>query len=193
MKRLLAVLTLVLSGFGVVAPAGSAKTLHDFTVQGIDGSEMDLSRFKGKAVLLVNTASFCGFTNQYTDLQELHEAYADQGFVVLGVPSDSFDQEYGNDADVKEFCEVNYGITFPLTTRLDVTGDDAHPIYQWIKDEMGSRAEPGWNFHKFVIGPDGKPTAEFKTAVKPQSTELRSAIEAVLPSGDALASEKQGD
>ena len=193
-RRALLALTVAIAGFAAPSPrAAAAESLHDFTVPSIDGAPMDLAQYRGKAVLLVNTASFCGFTNQYGDLQALHERYADAGFVVLGVPSASFDQEYGDDGKVKEFCEVNYGITFPMTTRLDVTDDDAHPLYQWLADAMGKRKAPKWNFHKYLIDPKGEPVAAFASSVKPDAAKLTAAIERVLPAAETLASDRKGD
>lgn len=163
----------------VGATAGSA---HDFAFTAIDGSPLPLSRFQGRAVLVVNTASFCGFTSQYAGLQDLWQRYRDRGLVVLGVPSNDFGaQEPGDEADIREFCEVTFGIDFPLTTKVSVKGADAHPFYQWAAAELGVMAQPRWNFHKYLIAPDGRLVDWFSSMTPPSATRLRSAVESQLP------------
>lgn len=161
-----------------------AMSIHDFTLDAIDGTKLSLADYKGKPILLVNTASNCGYTPQYTDLQKVWADYRARGLVVLGVPSNDFGgQEPGSAQQIKEFCEVNFDVDFPMTDKLVVRGDKAHPLYQWLRTALGDQAMPKWNFHKFLIGADGQPIAFFPTAVKPTDTKVRQAIEAALPKG----------
>lgn len=160
----------------------SAMSFHDFDFTSIDGEALSGSSFAGKAVLVVNTASHCGFTKQYTALQEVYDQYRDQGLVVLGMPSNDFGgQEPGTEAEIKEFCEVNFSINFPLTGKVGVKGDAAHPFYKWAKDQVGMVGSPKWNFHKYLIAPDGKLVDWFSTPTAPTSGKVTKAIEAVLP------------
>jgi len=153
---------------------------HKFTLPSIDGGELPLSAYRGKAILLVNTASYCGFTKQYDGLQALWDNYRARGLVVLGVPSNDFGaQEPGNKDAIKEFCEVNFAIDFPMSDKLTVRGADAHPLYKWLKAETGSG--PKWNFHKYLISPQGAALSDFSSLTKPQSTKLIKAVEAALP------------
>lgn len=157
-----------------------ATTAHHFTLPDINGGALDMASFRGKAILLVNTASYCGFTKQYDGLQALWESYRSRGLVVLGVPSNDFGrQEPGGKEQIKEFCEVNFAIDFPMTDKLSVRGNAAHPLYKWLKAQTG--AAPKWNFHKFLIAPDGVPVTDFSSLTKPQSARLLAAVEAVLP------------
>ena len=159
----------------------TAATAHDFSFTSIDGSELRLADYKGKIVLLVNTASMCGFTGQYEGLQSLWLDYRDRGLIVLGVPSDDFGgQELDTAEQVKSFCTLNYGIDFPLTDIVVVKGPNAHPYYKWIADEHGSLAVPRWNFHKHVIDADGKLVDWFASTTSPNSNRLRNAIETAL-------------
>ncbi len=165
------------------ATAGTGATsAHDFSFTAIDGAPLPMADFQGKAVLVVNTASFCGFTGQYEALQALYDRFQDRGLVVLGVPSNDFGrQEPGSADEIKEFCEVNYQITFPLTEKQVVSGSDAHPFYRWAGDQVGTMGKPRWNFHKYLVGPDGELVDWFSTVTKPDSSKVVSAIEAVLP------------
>ena len=159
-----------------------AASAHDFTFQGIDGQPLPLSQFAGKTILVVNTASQCGFTPQYKGLEALWQRYRDRGLVVVGVPSDDFGgQEPGSAAQIKDFCEVNYSIDFPMTDKTVVSGDGAHPFYRWAADELGFLAKPRWNFHKYLIGPDGKLQSWFSAMTDPESEKVREAIETLLP------------
>ena len=154
---------------------------HDFTFTGIGGEQLPLNRFKGKPVLVVNTASECGFTPQYAGLQKLWQRYKDRGLVVLGVPSNDFGgQEPGDESEIAAFCTKNYGVDFPLTTKVDVVGAKAHPFYKWLAAELGDAGKPRWNFHKYLIGPDGAIAGVFPSKVAPDSLELGTAIEAAL-------------
>lgn len=164
---------------GAPAMAGSA---HDFAFRTLDGAPLPLSGFAGKAVLVVNTASLCGFTPQYTGLQTLWERYRDRGLVVVGVPSDDFGgQEPGSASEIKEFCTVNYRIDFPLTEKSVVSGDAAHPFYRWAAEELGFIAKPRWNFHKYLVAPDGRLANWFSSVTDPGSDRVIRAVEAVLP------------
>jgi glutathione peroxidase len=161
------------------APAGGDA--YQFSFVSIDGKPMPLSDFKGKTVLIVNTASQCGFTPQYTALEAVYQKYKDKGLVVVGVPSNNFGgQEPGSNAEIKKFCEGNYDVDFPLTTKYDVKGDQAHPFYKWAAAVGGTAAIPAWNFHKLLIGPNGQLLAEFPSKVTPDSTPVESAIEAAI-------------
>jgi len=158
-----------------------AADAHDFSFDAIEGGPLPMSKFKGKAVLVVNTASFCGFTPQYDGLQALWQDYQDKGLVVLGVPANNFGaQEPGSDEDIKQFCETNFSVDFPLTSKVSVTGEDAHPFYQWAKDALGADNAPKWNFHKYLVDPNGNLVAAFPSAVKPQSRELTSIVDKAL-------------
>ena len=168
----------------VLAAAGPARagSAHDFAFTGIEGAPLPLWRVAGKAVLVVNTASFCGFTHQYADLQALWARYRDRGLVVLGVPSNDFGaQEPGSATEIKEFCEVNFAVDFPLTEKVRVRGPGAHPFYQWAADVLGAQARPRWNFHKYLVGPDGRLVAWFPTATSPTSDAVTRAVEAHIP------------
>ncbi|MEM9751422.1 MAG: glutathione peroxidase [Pseudomonadota bacterium] len=180
-----AALATVLAG---AASAGGPKgpqngSAHAFSFEDIDGAELPLSAYEGKAVLVVNTASRCGFTPQYDGLQSLWESYRDQGLVVLGVPSNDFGaQEPGSNAEIKEFCEVNFDVDFPLAAKADVTGGDAHPFYQWAAAQLGDDARPRWNFHKYLVAPDGTLAAWFGSNVEPTSKPVTRAVETALSS-----------
>ena len=133
------------------------KIFFDFDIKDINEETFALEKFKNKTVLLVNVASNCGFTKQYAELQELYEKYSEKGLVVLGVPSNQFGgQEPGSNDEIKDFCETNFNITFPMTAKIDVKGDNAHPIYLWAKENYGDAAVPKWNFHKILINKQGK-------------------------------------
>lgn len=165
------------------------KSAFDFSFTAIDGSPMPLSQFEGQLVLVVNTASRCGFTGQYEGLQALWSDYKDRGLVVLGVPSNDFgEQETGSNAQIASFCEVNFNIDFPMTEKQQVKGRDAHPFYQWVSSEAGMMGKPKWNFHKYLIGPDGQLISWFSSLTKPQSTKLIKTIEAHLPHQQQKAS-----
>jgi glutathione peroxidase len=154
---------------------------HAFSFTSIDGKPLAMSGYKGKAVLLVNTASACGLTPQYKGLEALWQAYRDKGLVVLGVPSNDFGaQEPGSETEIKSFCEVRYGVDFPLTKKEHVIGAAAHPLYQWIAKELGEAAVPRWNFHKYLIGKDGSIAGTFGSRTEPEAADLKQAIDAAL-------------
>lgn len=178
--------------FLVVAPlvaimavigAGEARAngAHDYSFASIEGAPLPLSQFKGQPILLVNTASFCGYTHQYEGLQTLWERYREAGLIVLGVPSNQFGaQEPGSEAEIKHFCTLNFDITFPMTEKQLVRGDDAHPLYRWAREEGGGAAEPRWNFHKILIAADGSYAGTWPTQTEPLSQEVVGAVEALL-------------
>jgi glutathione peroxidase len=154
---------------------------HDFSLTTIAGKPLDMKRFAGHPVLLVNVASFCGFTPQYADLQKLHESYGGKGLVVLGVPSNDFGaQEPKAEPEIARFCETSYGVTFPMTSKQKVIGAEAHPLYRWIADEAGEGAAPKWNFHKYLVGKDGSLKGAWPSRVSPTSAEITGAIDAEL-------------
>lgn len=154
---------------------------HDYSFTAIDGRPLELKDFAGKAVLVVNVASYCGFTPQYTDLQDLHEAYGSKGLVVLGVPSNDFGaQEPRGESEIAKFCDSVYGVTFPLTAKQTVIGPDAHPLYKWIAAQAGEGAAPKWNFHKYLIGKDGSLVGAWPSRVRPGGSEIVEAIEGAL-------------
>jgi glutathione peroxidase len=169
----------------VIAWGGStamAQSAHDFSFTSIDGKPLAMSDYKGKAVLVVNTASFCGYTPQYTGLQSLWEGYRDKGLVVLGVPANDFGaQEPGSNAEIKQFCESKYDVTFPLAAKEVVKGKDAHPFYKWAAEALGENNTPKWNFHKYLVDGEGKLVAAFPSKVEPNSRELVAAVDKALP------------
>ena len=178
----LILLLVICIGQKTMVLASPSTTALDFSFTAIDGNSLPLSSFKGKAVLLVNTASHCGFTSQYGELQALWRRYRDRGFVVLGVPSNDFGgQEPGTNTEIKTFCEVNFDVDFPLTEKVHVKGEKAHAFYTWAEKELGALAKPRWNFHKYLIAPDGRLVDWFSSVTSPNSTRLTQALESVLP------------
>jgi glutathione peroxidase len=156
-------------------------TAHDFSFTSIEGQPLPLSQFKGHPVLVVNTASKCGLTPQYEGLEELYREYRDQGLVVLGVPCNQFaGQEPGTEAEIASFCSLNFNVDFPMTSKVDVKGAATHPFYAWAKDQLGEAAEPKWNFHKILIGPDGEAVTAFGSRTEPLDPEVKGAVEAAL-------------
>ena len=156
------------------------KVLYDFKIESISGEIIDLNEFKNKVVLITNTASYCGFTKQYSDLQNLWQKYKAEGLIVLGVPSNSFNQEKSSEKDVKDFCDVNFNINFPMTKITEVKGEDAHEIFKWAKKNYGKSAVPKWNFHKILINKKGKIEDTFASFTNPMSNKITSKIESLL-------------
>jgi len=157
------------------------STAYDYAFTAIDGGPLPLTTFKDKVVLVVNTASACGLTPQYDGLEKLYSDYKDQGLVVLGVPCNQFaGQEPGTEAEIKDFCETRFNIDFPLTAKAEVKGEGAHPFYKWAREELGEPAEPTWNFHKILIGKDGRALQAFGPRTEPQAGEVVDAIKAAL-------------
>lgn len=169
---------LALAALVAIMPALPALAAGGFTFASIDGGDLNLDDWKGRPVLVVNSASRCGYTPQYEGLQALYERYKDRGLVVLAVPSDDFRQELSDEAAVKEFCEVTYGLTIPMTEITHVRGSAAHPFYKWVKDETGF--EPRWNFNKVLIGTDGEVVETWGSRTKPLSQTITRLIEAEL-------------
>ena len=160
--------------------ANYENVFYDINIKSINGEIINFSNFKDKAVLVVNTASYCGFTKQYGELQILWERYAKKGLIVLGIPSNSFNQEKKNNSDVKEFCEVNFNITFPLSKIYEVKGENAHELFKWARDNHGSSAIPKWNFHKILINKNGRIEDTFSSFTKPLSKKIIKKIESIL-------------
>ena len=162
------------------ASANYNKVFYDLQINSISGELMDFKKFKDKAVLVVNTASYCGFTKQYEDLQKLWEKFESKGLIVLGIPSNSFNQEKKSNTEVKEFCEVNFDISFPLTAITDVKGENAHEIFKWAKENHGKSAIPKWNFHKILINKDGRIHDTFASFTNPMSKKIIKEIDLIL-------------
>ena len=155
---------------------------YDFKFKNIDGKIIKLSNFKDKLIVVVNVASRCGYTPQYEGLQALWSNYKDKGLIIIGVPTNNFKQEPGNNKEIKDFCETNFGIDFILTEKTSVIGNDAHPFYKWAKNNHGISAIPKWNFHKIIIGKNGKVIDTFASFTKPSSKKFISLIEKEIKS-----------
>ncbi len=166
--------------FKTSASANYEKKIYDFSIKSITDETINLKNYKNKVILVVNTASYCGFTKQYDELQHLWDLYKEKGLIVLGVPSNSFNQEKNNNEDVKEFCEVNFNINFPLTTITEVKGEKAHEIFKWAKKNHGNKAVPKWNFHKILINKNGMIEETFSSFTNPMSKKLINKIEEIL-------------
>ena len=162
------------------ASANYEKIFYDLNIESISGEIINFGDFKDKVVLVVNTASYCGFTKQYEDLQDLWDKYNKKGLIVLGVPSNSFNQEKKKNSEVKEFCEVNFNITFPLSVITEVKGNNAHELFKWAKSNHGSSAVPKWNFHKILINKEGKIEDTYSSFTKPLSSKIINKIESIL-------------
>jgi glutathione peroxidase len=161
--------------------SAAASSLHDFTLTGIDGKPLPLSQFDGKVVLMVNTASECGYTGQYEGLEALWKAYKDKGLVIVGVPSNDFGgQEPGKAEEIATFCKLNYGVTFPLADKSVVKGKAAIPVYAWAGEKAGLLGRPKWNFHKYLFGKDGAFIDWFSTPTEPMSDKIKMAVEKAL-------------
>ena len=171
------IFTLMFFSFGSNASEGS---FYDFEINSITGEKISLSQFEGKVILLVNTASQCGFTPQYSGLQKIYDRYKDDDFVVLGVPSDDFNQELSDEKDVKKFCEIRYGVNFPLTSIQKIKGDDAHPLYKWISGNVSVIGQPRWNFHNYLISKNGEVINWYSSMTSPTSDSLIKQIEEAL-------------
>jgi len=174
----------VLAGITLAASLFGASSVLEYTLNSIDGKPAPLAQYKGKVVMIVNVASFCGYTPQYEGLEKLYEKYKDQGFVILGFPANNFGaQEPGTNEEIKTFCTRNYSVTFPMYAKISVKGADKHPLYQFLTDKQTNPSSGGeiqWNFTKFLIGRDGKVIARFESAVTPESAEVNSAVEKAL-------------
>jgi glutathione peroxidase len=156
----------------------NSSTERDFLFQSIDGGIINLEDFRGKAVLITNTASRCGFTNQYSELEDLHKSYKDKGLVVLALPSNDFNQELSSGSKVKEFCDVNFGLTMPMSDIISVKGKKAHPFYKWLKSEH--KFQPNWNFYKVLIDRNGRYVSSFSSFTNPNSQKLLKIVDETL-------------
>ena len=179
LRRSAAAVAVILAA--ATALPAQAETAYDHTFTSIDGDPLPLAQYKGKALLVVATATECGNTHQYGPLQTLWEKYKDRGLVVIGVPTNDFGLEPRDNAGIKDFCEANFSVDFPLTEKTAVLDDKAHPFYKWAAKQLGPKSVPGWNFHKYLVDADGKIVDYFSTRVMPQSPELEKAILAGLP------------
>jgi len=179
-KIIILCLTLIMFNFKSPSIANYEKKIYDFSIESIDGAVIDFSNYKNKVILIVNTASYCGFTKQYDELQKLWDLYKSKGLMVIGIPSNTFNQEKGNNNDIKEFCEVNFNINFPLSVITEVKGKNAHELFKWAKDNHGKSAIPKWNFHKILINKDGKVEDTFASFTKPLSKKIINSIESIL-------------
>ena len=178
--RLLVTLTIFMFFFKNLSAGNYEKVFYDFKIESISGEIIDLNKYKNKVILIVNTASYCGFTKQYGELQELWDQYKSKGLVVFGVPSNSFNQEKKNDEDVKKFCEVNFNISFPLSSITEVKGENAHELFKWAADNHGKSAIPKWNFYKILINKEGKVEDTYSSFTKPMSNKIIKKIESIL-------------
>jgi len=179
-RKIIYIIVIMFSFFNT-SNAEYEKIFFDFDIKDINEKKLDLSTYKNKTVLLVNVASNCGFTKQYSELQELYEQYKDKGLIVLGVPSNQFGgQEPGSNNQIKDFCETNFNITFPMTAKFDVKGKNAHPIYIWANENYGKSSIPKWNFHKILINKEGKVEETYASFTKPMSKKLIKKIEEIL-------------
>ena len=161
--------------------SNNTETFFDLNVNTINGDVLNLSKLKGKTILLVNVASNCGFTKQYKDLQNLYDGYKSKGLIVIGMPSNQFGgQEPGSETEIKNFCETNFNITFQMTSKYDVKGDNAHPIYIWAKETFGKSTVPKWNFHKILINKEGKVEDTFASFTNPMSKKIINKLEEIL-------------
>jgi glutathione peroxidase len=176
MKKIL-VFFLIMFGLFSKVSANYIKLAYDFEFSGIEGKTIKLSDYKNKVIVVVNVASRCGFTNQYNGLQKLWTDYKDKDLVVLGVPTNDFKQEPGSNSEIKDFCETNFNVSFPMSKKVNVIGKKSHPFYKWAKDNHGKNAIPKWNFHKIIIGRDGKIADTFASITKPSSNKFIKFIE----------------
>ena len=175
MKKIIT-LFLIMFSFLTKGNAQYDQLASDFSFKDVEGETINLANYKDKVIVIVNVASRCGFTNQYKDLQVLWKDYKDKGLIVIGVPSNNFRQEPGTNKEIKNFCETTFGISFPITEKLNVIGTSAHPFFKWAKDNHGSSAIPKWNFHKIIVGKNGKVVETFASITKPSSKKFISAI-----------------
>ena len=179
-KILITGLSIFMFFFKSTGSANYDKIFYDFEIESITGEKIDFKEYENKVILVVNTASYCGFTKQYDELQQLWDNYRSKGLIVLGIPSNTFNQEKKNNSEVKEFCDVNFNINFPLSSITDVKGDNAHDLFKWAKKNYGKSAIPKWNFYKILINKKGKVEDTFSSFTKPMSKKIISKIENIL-------------
>ncbi len=181
MNKLILIGTLIIMFFFKnSAVANYEKVFYDLNIESISGEIINFDDYREKVVLVVNTASYCGFTKQYDELQKLWDEYKSRGLIVLGVPSNSFNQEKKNNSEVKKFCEVNFDINFPLASITEVTGENAHELFKWAKNNHGKSAIPKWNFYKILINKEGKVEDTFSSFTKPNSSKIKNKIDNIL-------------
>tara|TARA_B100000700_G_scaffold316247_1_gene405476 strand:+ start:1687 stop:2232 length:546 start_codon:yes stop_codon:yes gene_type:complete len=178
--RLIIFIVIMFTLFSTNSNSSYKKLAYDFSFKDLDGSQIKLSEFKNNVLIVTNVASRCGFTSQYEDLQTIWEKYQNKGLVVIGVPSNSFRQELNTNKEVKNFCEAKFGISFPMMEIVEVKGDNAHPFYAWARDNYGKDAIPKWNFHKIIVGKDGKVFKTFSSMTNPTSKKFINSIETAL-------------
>jgi glutathione peroxidase len=176
MKKILFILVIMFSFFNKTS-ANYSQLAYEFEFKNIDGGLIKLSDYKNKVIVIVNVASRCGFTKQYDDLQSLWTNYQDKDLVVIGLPTNNFKQEPASNAEIKDFCEKNFNINFPMTEKINVLGKDAHPFYKWAKNNFGKGAIPKWNFHKIIIDKNGKVAETFASITNPSSKRFVNFIE----------------
>ena len=181
MNRLVLIgLTIIMFFFKNSATSNELKNFYDLEIENINGEIISIKDYENKVVLIVNTASYCGFTKQYEDLQDLWDQYKSKGLVVLGIPSNTFNQEKKSNDEVKKFCEVNFNINFPLTAITEVKGNNAHEIFKWAERNYGKSAIPKWNFHKILVNKEGNVVETYASFTKPLSDEIINKIEEIL-------------
>ena len=175
------IIIIMISFFSEKTTADYEKLAYDFKFNDLDGTILNLSEYKNKILIVVNVASQCGFTSQYEDMQKVWENYQSKGVIMLGVPSNDFGkQEPGSNEDIKNFCEAKFGISFPMTEKVIVKGDNAHPFYLWAKKNYGKKAVPKWNFHKIIINKNGKIAETFSSITNPSSQKFIKALERLI-------------
>ena len=179
MKKILIIFLIMFSFFNK-GNSAYEKLAYEFKFNGIEGNLINLKDYENKVIIVVNVASRCGFTNQYEDLQTLWTNYREKDLVVLGVPTNNFKQEPGSNKEIKDFCETNFNINFPMTEKIEVKGNKAHPIYIWAKDNFGKSAVPKWNFHKILINKEGKVQNTYSSFTNPMSKKITSEIHKIL-------------
>ena len=176
---LIIIIMISISGNNVYAKY--EKLAYNFNFKDLDGTNLSLSEYKNKIIVVVNVASKCGFTTQYEDMQKIWEKYQSKGLIILGVPSNDFGgQEPGTNKEIKNFCEAKFGISFPMTEKVSVKGSNAHPFYLWAKENHGKSAIPKWNFHKIIINKEGKVSETFSSITNPSSKKFLNSIEKLL-------------
>ena len=175
------IIVLIMSLFESRALAKYEKLAYEFNFENLNGNQLNLAEYKNKIMVIINVASQCGFTGQYEDMQNIWNKYKDKGVVIIGVPSNDFGgQEPGNNTEIKNFCEAKFGITFPMSEKVIVKGNDAHPFYIWAKKNHGKSAVPKWNFHKIIIGRDGKIFDTFSSMTNPSSKKFVNVLEKLI-------------
>ena len=179
-KKIFYLIIIFMIIFKYSSKADYDKLFYDMSIKSIDGEYIDLNQYREKIILIVNVASNCGFTKQYEDLQNLWDKFRENGLIILGIPSNSFNQEKNNEKEIKKFCEINFNINFPMSSIFEVKGNNAHEIYKWANNNYGSSAIPKWNFHKILINKDGNVEDTFLPFTNPMSKKIVSKIENLL-------------